>query len=381
MITGLIWAGLLTSWSVEEWSVKQTITTLDSIAASIKDVQFPSVTVCPERFTKPDNWALPQLILNSFAFECYEKSPNSVEFPNCTVTKKLREDFVDEIVKELQSKFMSWAYDPDVQFYRVKSDLTMLDGLAIAMKQKNFSLAELKSIYVDNFGIKTDQVVTKELHDRFMLFKGFCKDDGCKSLANVTKIVKLVGKMLLSTGKGIPFGTFLRSFIEVLDSDENKSSLSNAKLYNLGSKNIYRCRDISDMEESFHSILNKIAIAFGLSNNVTISLFDISSMVSTFDFENTNDMGNKDVFAYSQCQHESKLFVIDQCKFKWMEYLQGRKGHPCKYQEACCHKWTGLLENDLSLIMKIMKLATGLGRNWLDYGQLQKILTDPKISG
>ena len=60
--------------------------------------------------------------------------------------------------------------------------------------------------------------------------------------------------------------------------------------------------------------------------------------------------------------------------------LQGTKGHPCNYQEACCHKWTGLLNNDLSLVMKVMKIATGVGRNWIDYGQLQKTLTDSNVS-
>ena len=381
VITGLIWAGLLTSWSVEEWSEKQTITTLDSIAASIKDVQFPSVTVCPERFTKPDNWALPQLILNSFAFECYEKSSKSSEFPNCTLTTKIREDFVKEIVKELQSELISWAYDPEVKFNRVKPDLTMLDELAIAIKQKNFSLAELKSTYVDNFGMKTYQEIKKALKEKFKQFKGDCKDNGCKSLANVTKIVQSVGKMLFHTGKGMPFGTFMRSFVEVLSSDEKESSLSNAKLYNLGYKNIQRCKDINDLENRLHTILNKIAISFGLPKNLTISLFDIPSMVSNFDFENTLNMGNKDVFVYSQCQHESKLFAIDQCMTRWSKYLQGTKGHPCKYQEACCHKWTGLLNNNISFVMNIMKIATGIGRNWIDYGQFQKTLTDSNISG
>ena len=140
MTIGLMWAGLLTSWSVQEWSEKQTITTLDSIAAVVKDVQFPSVTVCPERFTKPDNWALAQLVLNSFAFECYEKSSSSPEFPNCTLTTNIREDLVNEIVRELQSIFMRWANDPEIQFNRIKPDLMVSDELAMAIIHKNFSI-------------------------------------------------------------------------------------------------------------------------------------------------------------------------------------------------------------------------------------------------
>ena len=382
VITGLIWAGLLTSWSVEEWSEKQTITTLDSIAAPIKDVQFPSVTVCPERFTKPDNWALPQLVLNSFAFECYDKSSYSPEFPDCTLTAKIREDFVNEIIKELQSIFMSWANDPEVQFSKIKfEDLFVSDELTIAIQQKNFSIGELKSIYTNNFGIKTNQEVVKELEDRFEHVKGDCKDDGCKRLNNITRHVMSGGQMLLSTGEKMLFGTFFQSFIEVLGSDEKESSLSNAKLYNLGSKNIYRCKDINDIEKRLHTVLNKIAVSFGLPKNLSISLFDIPSMVSTFDFEHNFEMGNKDVFAYSQCQHESKLFDMDQCKSLWIEYLEGEKGHPCRYQESCCHKWTSLMNINLSFIMKILKIATGVGRNWIDYGKLQQTLTESKVSG
>ena len=48
---------------------------MDSIAASIEQIQYPTVTACREEFKLPDNWAFLETILNNVAFEC--TSPDS----------------------------------------------------------------------------------------------------------------------------------------------------------------------------------------------------------------------------------------------------------------------------------------------------------------
>ena len=40
-----------------DWDDNPVITTMDSIAAPIKNIQRPTVTVCPDEDTPPDNWA------------------------------------------------------------------------------------------------------------------------------------------------------------------------------------------------------------------------------------------------------------------------------------------------------------------------------------
>ena len=48
-----------------DWNANETITTLDSIATPIQNVQFPTVTVCPHEYASPDNWAFLEKFLNA----------------------------------------------------------------------------------------------------------------------------------------------------------------------------------------------------------------------------------------------------------------------------------------------------------------------------
>ena len=48
---------------------------MDSIAAPIEDIQFPTVTVCQDEFKEPDNWAAIEAILNNVAFRRCKENP------------------------------------------------------------------------------------------------------------------------------------------------------------------------------------------------------------------------------------------------------------------------------------------------------------------
>ena len=61
-----IFAGKMISYTFNDWEEHQTITTLDSIAVPIEEVQFPTVTVCPNPESPPDNWSYLEKILNIF---------------------------------------------------------------------------------------------------------------------------------------------------------------------------------------------------------------------------------------------------------------------------------------------------------------------------
>ena len=65
---GLSFSGYLIYNSTLDWENNQAITTLESIATPIQDVQFPTVTACPHENTKPDNWSFLEKILNALNF-------------------------------------------------------------------------------------------------------------------------------------------------------------------------------------------------------------------------------------------------------------------------------------------------------------------------
>ena len=80
-------AGYMINSAFTEWSDNPVITTLETISAPIDDIQFPTVTVCPDTKEPPDSWAFLENILDFLAFDCRP----SVE--NCSNTEPLRRDF------------------------------------------------------------------------------------------------------------------------------------------------------------------------------------------------------------------------------------------------------------------------------------------------
>ena len=53
-----------------DWFHNPVITSVDSIAAPIDLIQFPTITVCHEESRQPDNWAFLETVLNNKPFEC-----------------------------------------------------------------------------------------------------------------------------------------------------------------------------------------------------------------------------------------------------------------------------------------------------------------------
>ena len=70
VVLGFTTAGFFLKGAFEDWEETPVITTLDSIAAPISMIQFPTVTICQDEYKRPDNWAFLETILNNLAFEC-----------------------------------------------------------------------------------------------------------------------------------------------------------------------------------------------------------------------------------------------------------------------------------------------------------------------
>ena len=88
-------SGKFISDSFADWEEDPIVTTMDSIAAPIRELQFPTVTVCPEKNKPPDNWAALEVLLNFVAYEC-DTSPyhqSKLGLPPCNITKEARNDF------------------------------------------------------------------------------------------------------------------------------------------------------------------------------------------------------------------------------------------------------------------------------------------------
>ena len=59
-------------YAFEDWENHPTIISVGSMDSPLSEISFPTVTFCHEPHFKPDNWALPELILNFMKFSCHE---------------------------------------------------------------------------------------------------------------------------------------------------------------------------------------------------------------------------------------------------------------------------------------------------------------------
>ena len=66
--TGFTLAILIINASFDDWNQNQIITTIESIATPIQEVQFPTVTVCQNTKTHPDNWSYLEKLVNILDF-------------------------------------------------------------------------------------------------------------------------------------------------------------------------------------------------------------------------------------------------------------------------------------------------------------------------
>ena len=67
------------------------ITTLETIAAPVKQIQFPTVTVCPSEMAPPDYWSFLEKLLNAASWQSYYYLYQM--YPMGTVVEKIHEHF------------------------------------------------------------------------------------------------------------------------------------------------------------------------------------------------------------------------------------------------------------------------------------------------
>ena len=104
-ILGFLASGIFIQSSFTEWDEDPVITTMDSIAAPIKDLQFPTLTACTSQNKSPDNWSTLEIILNFLAFTCSDSGVTSTttNLTYCNDTEIIRNDFkhmIDQILRQ-----------------------------------------------------------------------------------------------------------------------------------------------------------------------------------------------------------------------------------------------------------------------------------------
>ena len=99
-------AGILINAAFTQWEYNPTLTTLDTIAAPIDEIQFPTVTVCGDHVANtPDNWAALENLLNLVNFDCRSNEND------CEGVENVRKDF-EFLTEAIVDTLKSWLLDP-----------------------------------------------------------------------------------------------------------------------------------------------------------------------------------------------------------------------------------------------------------------------------
>ena len=339
---------------MKEWHASPVITTLDSIAAPIKLIQFPTVTVCQEEFHPLDQWAAIENILNFVAFECTDDVDIIFEeygryFPACNDTVKVRNDFqfvislvIDYFKKELNEKYF-------VQGSNFSTNVHIMKDLLELVNQGKITEEELSNLPLKYFSKERISLggFYKDL-DKYSQ-RNSSNDFETTNVTDETKIqIKIVEELIhflvkdfymMSSvdGQNMRLGSFLAHFIHL-------KKFMSFEPTNLGYDDFFEnsgceyddyygydyefevkfCCNALDGDELFlHEYFSSLSTLFGFENSNNISLFDVPSILANIDVTKSPMLTKHQPFLYTRCQKEDELhfFHFYDCVKEWDTYL------------------------------------------------------------
>ena len=400
IIVSFSYSSIIIKDSFEDWNNNPILTTTEEIGASLTEVDFPTVTICHEPKYQVDNWALPELVLNFFSFEC-RKSFGKY----CNVTDPLRNDFKDlmaHLANSINLEINADEYDETKLIEYLFEKKYNVFGRDIwrwqASNQTSINqIEELLETSIGKFGSPRKDALLA-----VSLIKGFIRKQlKLKSIKAPTcegscveyygKLTKLWLKALaLSTGK-IGIGTLYRkvapylgithklSKIKTEYSEESRITINGDYLVNNGTVGIFYikfkgfnamgfdCNSITEIEAVVHSINTRVGLLIS-GHNVTLNDYP-----NFFKVEGTEEEQGRQVVTYpiySWCKHWPAVYEFDgfeEFGIKWCPPEWYKTNHNSKQVEEnpyirlpkdFCTKGTSeITGSKLETIYKVMKFA------------------------
>ena len=307
-------------FSLHAWSNNPVITTLDTIAAPIADVQFPTITACSDG--QPDNWAFLENVLNNIAIEC-----GTVE--ECKRTIQLRDDFKYDF-EDVCGKFENYLYVDNFQdshqlivnYTFLASWLHSPDFIAsmrtILQKTENqtFKVLDLyglpsKYLAMGNYGIEEFKTYLNDSEYLSSVAKlGYVENflpEYCPNFTEECKKVQAMWKLTyMMTNARLRFGSFIKNLVQFrgFASFGMKNKIGDiSNKYHLDAYSDV-CRTLPVREKNLHIYFKSLAKIVGFRDSEAVSLHDLPAMLSAYaDIENWPPVMNQ-VFLYALCEEE-----------------------------------------------------------------------------
>ena len=273
--------------SILKWESKQTITTLESIATPIQNIQFPTVTVCAHENSEPDNWAFLEKIFDAIQLDG-------------SGSEKVEDEITDKLIEKLYEMLLSkHSSSNDSQFWLENFDTDKFEELYSAASSivclKKIDFDDMKNIAVNSFGksYTTIEPFIKGLDDlhRENKTENLTSDECFEWLSqhNLNGSLNVVQFLYYrSLYSKLSFGTFMVNFANLTSA--NISNLNEEwSTFDLEPMQFRRkypseicvyCEKISTYEKYLHNYFKELGIVTGFKENA-VSLFDLPSMLST----------------------------------------------------------------------------------------------------
>ena len=345
IVFGFIVSAMIIEESIFEWSNSPVITSLDSIAAPIENIQYPTVTVCRREYKAPDIWAMLEIVLNT------------IDINNQDVRKdfdylffKVAESFKSWLISTKSSHLKETILKPtaDLDYESLQIAHLVANGTLSYNEMKTIMKASVGANYqylgivdlLDAFGfnILDSDYDTNENQYGFLWNDNYeygessntnslsgddiCNSSYCQKILNsgfnIEATVNAMDNMMGVDPHGLYFGSFLAAVLPNLD-------LMSFKLDDLNSLHNTRCLKLKEVENKFHAIFSDISKSLGFNESEATSLFDIPSMVAFVKYSDLlYESKYNQAFFHSRCKiHADTYFREDtrSCLASWTAYL------------------------------------------------------------
>ena len=332
----------MVSTALTDWHENPVITSVDSIAAPIDLIQFPTITVCHEESRQPDNWAFLETILSNQSEEC--------GYHDCKITQKTRENF-SFVFKQLVEEFRRWLFNEKILLSEIIHELPLkpfeCNGKSVnpihaisnkvceLVKDKTMSINELKNLPIEYFAKSTQFTWILDHHWKrnFTEFYDDWIGNECSSNECRNKLVPVLVRLLhvMTSNEIGNFGVFLSYFLNKIKLDDKESDKNTLKHGKIEENSLYGICSIGKNEEFIQEYFTNLSKLVGLEDNEAVTLYDIPSMLSNANYESVSLFQHN--LLYSRCKDtenaEMKNNPSMYCLREWRKLFDTGKDFPC----------------------------------------------------
>ena len=319
---------------------------MDSIAAPVNDIQFPTITVCQDENKPPDNWALLEMLFNSLSFECSDSSYYGL--PTCDSTTNIRNDFkfliektstaINELMKEVE--FSDKSLSSTLGNVR-----ELVEKVAVSLTNGEVDLEDFGNLLNMYFGIRTKlepilKNVINDTEEDYLVFYNYyateappinCTSSQCQDNLNSAWTIVQTLSEVTSVQEHLSFGSFLSGFLPQLYDEFCEDCFPKDSFSFVTNNSPPNCA-LTKEDNFLHHMFASISKNFGFDE--AISLYDIPAIMSTTKKMTYGIVKKSQSFSYTWCQRNMSVDNSDICYMAWKRYSEIPKPNGTFYQNT-----------------------------------------------